>query len=589
MESTRRLLRKLPWWLILLFGVACVLVGGALVVRPFRSLGVLAWVVVIALLLMGVTQLASAETRPRPWLSVALGIVWLVVGVAAAFAPGLTLQLLVIVIGVALVASGGLHIYAAVTDKNGDRLILVLSGIASLLFGALALMAPAATQLVIAILFGVYVVVIGVHQILLALRLRTAEDGTWPERREWSRGWRLVGAIGALVLAVAGLALLIFVQQAQPAEPGAFYAAPNPLPAGEPGTIVRTEVMEGFRDGATAYRTLYLSTALDGSPSAVSGILIVPDSPAPADGRNVVAWTHGTVGVSPPCAPSLVSAEIYGAAMPALDAFIDAGYVVAAPDYQGLGTAGRHPYLVGDVEGKNALDSVRAAINLPDAQATPDFVVWGESQGGHASLFTGQLAASYAPELNLVGVVASAPASDLLDLFKTKLEKPNIVGNMLISMAGAAWADVYPNVSLDTVVYPAARSLVRSIADNCIQDPQQIQASLPAAALLNMRFFSGLPWEDAAWNETIVANTPGAQPTGAPILIGQGDADEVISPAVQAQFAEQLCAQGETVEYRTYPGVGHLTIAHDTAPEVVEWIAARFAGEAPISTCGSGS
>ena len=71
---------------------------------------------------------------------------------------------------------------------------------------------------------------------------------------------------------------------------------------------------------------------------------------------------------------------------------MEAGYVIAATDYQGLGTRGPHPYLVGESEGVGALDSVRAARNLEEADASADFVVWGESQGGQASLFTGQLA-----------------------------------------------------------------------------------------------------------------------------------------------------------------------------------------------------
>jgi len=35
----------------------------------------------------------------------------------------------------------------------------------------------------------------------------------------------------------------------------------------------------------------------------------------------------------------------------------------------------------------------------------------GHSQGGHASLYTGELAASYAPDLKLVSVAAAAPAT----------------------------------------------------------------------------------------------------------------------------------------------------------------------------------
>jgi pimeloyl-ACP methyl ester carboxylesterase len=54
------------------------------------------------------------------------------------------------------------------------------------------------------------------------------------------------------------------------------------------------------------------------------------------------------------------------------------------------------------------LDAVRAARGLPGAGAGRSAVVFGHSQGGHAALFAGALAARYAPELDLLGVAAAA-------------------------------------------------------------------------------------------------------------------------------------------------------------------------------------
>jgi alpha-beta hydrolase superfamily lysophospholipase len=195
--------------------------------------------------------------------------------------------------------------------------------------------------------------------------------------------------------------------------------------------------------------------------------------------------------------------------MPGIEEFMEAGYVIAATDYQGLGTPGPHPYLVGDSEGIGALDSVRAARNLAEAGASADFVVWGESQGGHASLFAGQLASTYAPELNLHGVVGSAPAADLVDLFKTKTSEGTAVGNIFSSMALSSWARVYGQADLDQIVTPAARPLVNRIAENCIQNPAQILASAPAATALNVTSLSNPPWKTEPW-KTILAETPQA-------------------------------------------------------------------------------
>ena len=51
--------------------------------------------------------------------------------------------------------------------------------------------------------------------------------------------------------------------------------------------------------------------------------------------------------------------------------------------------------------------------------ASNRFAVWGHSEGGHAALFTGELAARYAPDLKLVGVAAAAPATTSSTCSKT--------------------------------------------------------------------------------------------------------------------------------------------------------------------------
>ena len=387
-----------------------------------------------------------------------------------------------------------------------------------------------------------------------------------------------------LALALGGLAISVAVHRAAPGEPGPFYSAPSPLPDGEPGTIIRTEVIDGFHEGATTYRVLYKSTGYTGTPTAVSGIIVVPDGAAPPDGRKVIAFTHGTVGVATNCSPSLQGAKgvvVYEG----LDEFVAAGYVVAATDYRGLGTPGPHPYLVGKSEGMNTLDSVRAARNLSEANAGADFAVWGHSQGGQASLFTGQLAASYAPELHLVGVAAGAPPTNLVDLFKVNIE--TTVGKILISMALKSWSRVYDDASLDQIVTPAARPAVTRIAERCLYDPTQILASVPSSLLLGFTFLSTPPWETEPWEMILADNTPGATPTRVPMLVTQGDADPIMTPDVTAQFVNELCANGETVDYKVLPGVEHLDAGHIAAPDVAAWIADRFADRPAPSTCKS--
>src|SRR5262249_29719052 len=168
------------------------------------------------------------------------------------------------------------------------------------------------------------------------------------------------------------------------------------------------------------------------------------------------------------------------------------------------------PYLVGDSEGMNELDIVRAARNLPAADAGTSFAVWGHSQGGHAALFTGQLAASYAPDLHLVGVAAGAPVPNLVDLFKVNVK--TTIGKVLIAMALRSWAIVYRDASLDQIVTPAARPIVRRLARPCLYDKKQILGTVPGSLALGLTFLHTPPWDTEPWRTIAERNTPGSSP-----------------------------------------------------------------------------
>src|SRR2546430_1245323 len=181
---------------------------------------------------------------------------------------------------------------------------------------------------------------------------------------------------------------------------------------GPPGHLLLKLPMQGAPRGASAWRVLYVSSGLSGKPIPVSGVIMIPNDPAPGPGRDVVAWAHPTTGVQDDCAPSLKSD--FFKRIPGLADMLSRGFIVTATDYPGLGTPGTHPYLVGVSEGRAVLDSVRAARQL--APVSRRFAVWGHSQGGHAGLFAGQLAQNYAPEFSLKGIAVAAPATDLKSL-----------------------------------------------------------------------------------------------------------------------------------------------------------------------------
>jgi len=394
-------------------------------------------------------------------------------------------------------------------------------------------------------------------------------------------GWAIIGLLsfaGILVLPVAAFA--VFITLSQPGAPGEFYAAPSPLPNGGPGTVVKSEPLENAPEGARAWKILYLTTAHTGEVTSVSGVLVVPQTPPPPGGRPIVAWAHGTVGISRNCAPSLRSYWAHD--IDGLDTFLKAGYAVVATDYEGLGAPGAHQYLVGGAAAANVIDSVRAAHNFPDAGAGTSYAVWGASQGGHAALFTGENSELYAPDLQLVGVAAAAPPTDLTTLFERNLG--TTFGNVLGAYAFASWSEVY-GLDLGQIVHSIARPVVRNMASLCIREEEEAMGILPGSLFMKVTFLSRDPVATEPWKSFLLENSPGRLGTAAPILITQGEKDPLVRPDVTEAFVRTLCEKGDDLEFRSYPDLGHIHAGPDTVPDVATWIADRFAGKPTTSNC----
>jgi len=361
----------------------------------------------------------------------------------------------------------------------------------------------------------------------------------------------------------------------------AFYRAPSSEVAGAPGTLVRQEVIDGAPLGATTYRVLYRSTGLNDKPILVSGVVIVPPGDPPPGGRPIIAWAHPTSGVVPRCAPSLaifLFEQIQG-----LRSFVRDGYVVAATDYPGLGTPGPHPYLVGTSEARAVIDSVRVAGSLPGAGGGKRFVVWGHSQGGHASLFTGVIAKSYAPELDLLGVAAAAPATDLVTLMNEDID--SVGGKNITAMTLWSWQRVF-DANMDKVVDRRAIPAINQLAQECIEGPFDLKKRQRTEQPLEQNFLSVQhPSDVEPWHTLLAQNSPGALPPEIPVFLAQGTDDDIIHPKVTQDYAAKLCGAGSKVRILLMPNIGHSRAAQASTSALLDWARDRFAGKAAPDDC----
>ncbi len=344
------------------------------------------------------------------------------------------------------------------------------------------------------------------------------------------------------------------------------YTVPDPLPPAPPGTIIASEDL-GPVPGGERQRILYHSRSITGADIAVSGLLFVPSAAAPPGGRPVLAWAHGTTGAADPCAPSLGGYD-----PELLSDWLARGYVVAATDYQGLGTPGLHPYLLGDSEGRGVLDSVRAARAFPGADALGPVVIYGHSQGGHATIFANELAPTYAPELPVVGAVAAAPASQIVFAFQLIDTSPVIRAAAV--MMGAGFAQEY-GLDVHAIFTAEAVNRIGIVDTGC-----QPEVAAAYADLTGPQTVQTPPGEVPGWREALAAAEPGQRPEASPLLMYQGTADEEV-PYIAGQILDaRLCATGVPHVFTTYPGANHSQIIDLGRQATLDFADARVRGDA---------
>jgi acetyl esterase/lipase len=357
--------------------------------------------------------------------------------------------------------------------------------------------------------------------------------------------------------------------------PEAFYAVPDPLPPGPPGALIRATPIAGLPvlPDSRAWAVLYHSRDFDGRDVAVSGVVAVPPGAAPPDGRPVVVWGHGSVGLADRCAPS--RGGVMGAFGPWLGGLLQQDLVVAATDYQGLGTPGPARSVIGLSAGRAVLDVARAARGLQAAGAGGRVVLAGHSEGGHAVLWAAELARSYAPELQVLGVATSAPGAELAAGLKAEGSSGPATLTSGAMLLVVAWSDAY-RVSLDVLTL-AGRKAVDRVRTHCLLE----LAADPATPVVRPGDLLTTP----PWPALLARNTPGHAATRAPIFLAQGADDDRVTPAVTRVLVQRLCRLGDTVELRTYQHVGHFDLPEAAGTDVAAWIGDRLAGRPARSTC----
>jgi pimeloyl-ACP methyl ester carboxylesterase len=333
--------------------------------------------------------------------------------------------------------------------------------------------------------------------------------------------------------------------------------------SGPPGSLIDRVELDA-PPGTRGWAVLYRSTGFDGKPVAVSGLVLAPAS-AEIPAR-VIAWAHGTTGIADACAPSRDG--LLSLTAPGLVDLPQLGYVLTATDYEGLGTPGLHPYLVGPSEGTAVLDSIRAVAALLESPRDLPAAIVGISQGGHAALWAGEMQPSYATQLDLVGVVAASPPMDLRAVQDAALDEldPQVFAWLDTLLVVAAWHELL-DAPIDGLLTDEGRALMARLVDDC---PWALES--PIASPFHVDPRSVPPWQ-----ALLEANSPGHGPSSAPILVLAATADEVIAPSTIEIGVDRLRSAGSSVDLRWVAGGHDATVTDPTAfMGIFGWLAERF-------------
>lgn len=359
-----------------------------------------------------------------------------------------------------------------------------------------------------------------------------------------------------------------------PSDPAgdAFYRVPDPLPKGSPGEIIRLEAVKGGDAGTSSYRLMYHSRDATGRDRAVTGTVTFPTGDAPKGGWPVVAWAHGTTGLTSICAPSRHQEQAPGFGIEG---------VRVATDYIGLGPIGeRHSYLDGPAEAHAVIDSVRAARTIAEAHAGKDWVAVGHSQGGHSALWTNQLGQAYAPELHLLGTVAVAPAAMLTETYGPSDQVvPRMVGVM--ALYGAA-AD-HPEVDPHDFVGPLVRKAEGVVDTGCLNDVVNAFVGIPAAT-----FYAHDPLTTEPTRTLVRASDTGKVAVDAPLLVIYGTADPEVIPARVHALYDRLCKVGQVTGLLRVDGATHDSVVPKAGSAITQWLQDRIGAKAVHDACEDG-
>jgi alpha-beta hydrolase superfamily lysophospholipase len=360
-----------------------------------------------------------------------------------------------------------------------------------------------------------------------------------------------------------------------------FYDPPRSLGGRTPGTLIRSAAFHGYSlpAGAHAVRVLYVSRALDGSPVAASGVVLIPPGSPPLGGWPVIAWAHGTSGVARMCAPSLMKDVEYGSE--GLMPMVAAGFAVVATDYAGLGTPGFHQYDNKIAQANDVVYSIPAARAAVTSLGRP-WVAVGHSQGGVAVWGVAELEAKFKDE-SYRGAISVAGDMSYEGFEAHDALSFDTITNLYWPLTAFGVKASYPSFDIARMLTPAMMERYTDVTSKGCW-----YYAYAAAAEIGHQSAVRPGWNEAPELARYNEDSHSAdKPIQGPLMVLAGDDDASVNFAnIQAGVVD-ACRNHLPIEFVHRPGLDHDPLMEETIDLQLDWVRARLDGKPWKGNCES--
>jgi len=382
------------------------------------------------------------------------------------------------------------------------------------------------------------------------------------------RGFQVTVCASIFLFAVAGLA-----QTPRPPKPRRsfpltrFYDAPKPLPAGQPGDLIRSEPFDQYDlPLVVAMRILYRSQSASGFDVPVSGVVLTPAGDPPASGWPVIAWAHAFSGAARSCAPSVARNLDYG---PSFAMWIGLGYAVVATDYAGLGSDARSSVIDMTSNANDVVNAVKAA-HAAVPHLGPRWIALGDSEGAPAVVALDELEQENR-DPNYLGSIALSGVGDAKDVYE-RLAKGSERGRIALLAHGIKTVD--PEFEAKEILTAKGMTVYDQVGEICAPPASSSEELLKAGWNRNpfvQKFFD--------------RNRVGEKKSAAPLLVISGEADAIFPFDLVSSAVARLCQQGDLVQFDHYPNLDRNRVPGESVTEQTSWVRDRFAGKQVPGNC----